>query len=354
LNLPINQKYLKIWFDILTPKQILFFESMIKKLRKKHRVFCTTRQYREVYHLAKLRKMNLIFVGKHGGGEKHEKLKASLNRMNELTKIIKKFSPDVAVSFCSPEAARISYGMGIKHIAFCDAPHAEAVMRLSVPLIDRLLIPWIIPKKEFTKYGISKNKIMSYKAIDASIIIKGKTKKNTLSSFQDLKKKTILIRSYESQASYASDKEDQMVSIIKKISKAYSEYNVVLLGRYSQQIKKLKNHLGKKITILNHVVDSNEMLSRTDVFIGSGGTMTAEAALKGIPTISYNAVPNIVENYLVKKGLINREENPDKIISLINKLLKSKNKFKKKAKIELNKMEDPYFKLIKTIQTITE
>ncbi len=156
---------------------------MIKRLRKKHRVICTSRQYREVNKLAKMRKMNLIFVGRHGGSERSEKLKASLDRMNKLMKIIKKFSPDVAVSFCSPEATRVSFGLGIKHIAFCDSPHAEAVMKISVPLVDRLLIPWIISKKEFLKYGISAEKITSYKAIDASVIIKNKSNNSTLKKF---------------------------------------------------------------------------------------------------------------------------------------------------------------------------
>ena len=109
---------MKIWFDILTPKQILFFEPMIKRLRKKHRVICTSRQYREVNQLAKMRKMNLIFVGRHGGSERSEKLKASLDRMNKLTKIIKKFSPDVVVSFCSPEATRVSFGLRNKTHCF--------------------------------------------------------------------------------------------------------------------------------------------------------------------------------------------------------------------------------------------
>ncbi len=304
--------------------------------------------------MAKIRKMKFNVVGRHGGGEKYEKLKASLNRMNELTKVIMKFSPDITISFCSPEASRISYGLGIKHIAFCDAPHAEAVMKLSIPMVNRLLIPWIIPKTEFTKYGISKNKIIQYRAIDASIILKAKTPNSTLSGLKIPKKKTVLIRPYESEAAYAKVNESEMISIIQKISIASSYYNVVVLGRYYKQIKKLKNVLGKKITILNRVVDSNEILSLTDVFIGSGGTMTAESALKGIPTISYNAVPNLIENYLVKKGLITREENSNKIVSLVSKLLKSnKNKFKKQAKFELSKMEDPYIKLHETIQSIT-
>jgi len=111
----------------------------------------------------------------------------------------------------------------------------------------------------------------------------------------------------------------------------------------------------KKIIVLDHVVDNNEIFSLTDVFIGSGGTMTAEAALRGIPTISYNAIPNIVENYLVKKGLVKREVNPDKIVLLIRKLLNTnRDLIKKKAKSELKTMEDPYFKLVKTIESITQ
>ena len=327
---------------------------MIKKLGKTHKVLCTSRQYREVTRLAKMRKIRLILVGKHGGAEKDSKLKVSLEREVMLSKLIKKYSPNLTISFCSPDAARISYGLGIKHIAFCDSPHAEAVMRLSIPLIDRLLIPWIIPKREFTKYGITQNKIISYKAIDASIIVKNKTR--TFKKVLKLdKKKTLLIRPYESEAAYAPKKEQKMISIIQKISNEFTDHNVLLLARYSSQIKKLKNKLGKKIIVLDHVVDNNEIFSLTDVFIGSGGTMTAEAALRGIPTISYNAIPNIVENYLVKKGLVKREVNPDKIVLLIRKLLNTnRDLIKKKAKSELKTMEDPYFKLVKTIESITQ
>ena len=97
------------------------------------------------------------------GITKYDKLNSSIQRMNHLLDKIIKFAPDLTVSFCSPEASRVSYGMGIKHIAFSDSPHAEAVMRLSVPFVQKLLIPWVIPKKEFVKYGISKKNIIHYK-----------------------------------------------------------------------------------------------------------------------------------------------------------------------------------------------
>ena len=111
-------------------------------------------------------------------------------------------SPDVAVSFCSPEASRVSYGLGIKHIAFSDSPHAEAVMRLSIPLVQKLLIPWIIPKKEFTKFGIDAKDIISYKAIDAASISKRKISRKIKLPFNS-KRKTILIRVEEVQAAYS-------------------------------------------------------------------------------------------------------------------------------------------------------
>lgn len=165
---------MKIWIDILTPKQLLFAESIMEKLSKKHRILCTSRSYEEVSNLAKIRKFSLIYVGKHGGIEKSTKLKASILRMKKLMLIVEKFEPELTISFCSPEAARISFGLGIRHIALYDTPHAEAVMRLTVPLIQKLLIPWVIPKKEFSKYGIDQKNIISYKAINASVIIKRK------------------------------------------------------------------------------------------------------------------------------------------------------------------------------------
>jgi len=167
---------LKIWFDVLTPKQLLFFEPMIKRIKKNNTVLCTSRDYDQVTQLAKIRNLKLVIVGKHGGSKRHDKLNASLRRAKLLSTRIKKFSPDITISFCSPEAARVSYGLGIPHICFSDSPHAENVMRLVVPLVQKLLIPWIIPKKKFTKFGIDQNNIIQYKAIDAATISKRKIK----------------------------------------------------------------------------------------------------------------------------------------------------------------------------------
>ena len=341
---------MKIWIDILTPKQLLFSEPIIEKLGQKHDILCTSRQYNEVTKLAKIRHFDLIFVGKHGGGDKKSKLKASIERIEKLSKKIKNFEPDVVISFGSPEAARISFGLGIKHIMFCDSPHANAVMRLTLPLIQKLLIPYVIPKKEFSKFGINEKDIVQYKAIDAVVTMQRKINQNIISPFKNNNKKNILIRVEEEEASYTS-KSSKIIPIIKKIANDYKDENIIVLGRYTQQIINLQKIMGKKITVIKMSFDGKYLLNDTDVFIGSGGTMTAESALMGIPTISYNAVPNIIENFLVKKSLVKRETNPKKVSNEIKRIFARKNdQNQKRAKKVVKQMEDPIEKLIKIIK----
>ena len=325
---------------------------MIKRIKKNHTLLCTSRDYQQVTQLAKIRGLKLKIIGKHGGTKRHDKLNASLHRSKSLSLRIKQFSPDITVSFCSPEAARVSYGLGISHICFSDSPHATAVMRLVVPLVQKLLIPWIIPKKEFTKFGIDSKDIVSYRAIDAAIIAKRDISKNNKTRSKKNVRKIILVRVEEEYASY-STKRRPAIPIIKEILKNFSNEEIVVMGRYSSQIKHLEQVFGKKIRVLNKVVDSKNLLENTDVFIGSGGTMTAESALLGIPTISYNAVPNIIEAYLVKKKLVIRKTNPKQIANSIEKILRSSNSgIKKRSKKMMNSMEDPYLTLVKTMKSV--
>ena len=325
---------------------------MIKRIKKNHTVLCTSRDYQQVTQLAKIRGLKLIIVGKHGGSKRHDKLNASLHRAKSLSLRIKGFSPDITISFCSPEAARVSYGLDITHICFSDSPHATAVMRLVIPLVQKLLIPWIIPKKEFTKFGINIKDIISYRSIDAAVIARRKISENNKIRSKKNGRKTILVRVEEEYASY-STKKRPAIPIIKEILESFPNEEIIVMGRYASQVRHLQQVFGKKIRVLSKVIDSKILLKKIDVFIGSGGTMTAESAMLGIPTISYNAIPNIIETYLVKKKLIIRKTNPKQIASSIEKILESPNlEIKKRSKKMMNSMEDPYHALVKTMKSV--
>ena len=342
---------MKIWFDILTPKQYLFFEYFIQKLKKQHKILCTTRKYDQVNGIRKFGSINPITIGKHGGKNNVSKLLASLDRSKLLTKKIEKSRPELLISFCSPEASRVAYGLGIPHIAFSDSPHAEAVMKLSLPYVTKLLTPWIIPKQDFKEFGINSKNIIKYRAIDAGVIIKNykKTKQNKLNA-----KKTILIRPEESEAAYII-KKSKTIKIIKKIVENFPNEKKIVLSRYKDQTNELKRVFGTSISILSKPVNGKELLSNVDCFIGSGGTMTAESGLLGIPTISLNAVPNRIEDFLVKKKIIVRSESPDRISREIYQSLNNIHivrKRKENAKKLVVSFDDPYKILLKTIKSL--
>ena len=342
---------MKIWFDILTPKQYLFFEYFIQKLQKQHKILCTSRKYEQVNGIRKFGSINPIIIGKHGGKNNVNKLLASLDRSKLLTKKIEKNDPDLLISFCSPEASRVAFGLGIPHIAFSDSPHANAVMRLALPYATKLLTPWIIPKKDFEGFGIDYKNIINYRTIDAAVIIKNykknKQKKSNL-------RKMILIRPEESEAAYIT-KKSKTVKIIKKIIEKFPDEQKIVLSRYKEQTTQLKKIFGASICLLSKPVSGKELLNNVDCFIGSGGTMTAESGLLGIPTISFNAIPNRIEDFLVKKRIIVRSENPDRISREIYQSLNNPQIIKKRkenARKLVMSFEDPYQVLLKTIRTL--
>ena len=354
---------MKIWFDILTPKQLLFFEPIIQRLKKNYTVLCTSRKYNQVTDLAKIRKQKLVIIGKYGGVKKHDKLDASLSRSKLLVRKISKFLPDITLSSCSPEAARVSYGLGIPHICFSDSPHATAVMKLSLPYANKLLIPWIIPKSDFENMGIEPKNIIQYKTIDAAQITKQKVFLTCGTGINSRKWKTILIRTPEDEAAYSS-KQSDVVDIIKKIEKDFLGCHITVLTRYKKQADLLKKKFSKsaqsKFQIVSKVVDGKKMLLDSDVFVGSGGTMTAESALLGIPTISYNATPNRIEDYLVSKKIVTRCMTPNKVAERITHVFQltsyrdrgHERTRRLRIKKFVNSLEDPYPILLKTMKSV--
>ncbi len=349
----MNPKNLSIWFDVLTPKQLLFFEPMIKRLSENNRVMTTTRDYREATGLAKVRGVRMKVVGKHGGESLLGKLRASAHRIGKLTEIVSRFGPDLTISFCSPEASRVAFGLGIRHVGFGNIPHYAAMMKLSMPMLDKLLVPHHIPKGRFARFGISRSDIVQYDAMDEYVIVKNSSGKPRKLRLCLKKEKTILFRPYEAQAAYASNVSFDTVGAVKTIANKFPDYNVVVLGRYTDQIRDLKRELGSRAVVLDKVVDSESIFAITDMFVGSGGTMTTEAVMRGIPTVSYEGIPNADEKYLVRKGLLRRCSDYRKIPQAINSTLaEDANARIVRVKKFLDTMENPYDKLVDVIRLL--
>ncbi len=145
---------MKVWIDVLTPKHALFFEPLYRDLaRDGHQLLLTTRTYREAQEAIELKRLRFHVVGEHGGASRYGKLLASGRRVVKLAQLIETWRPDTAVSFSSPEAARVAFGLGVPHVAVNDSPHSWLVARLSIPLSRYVCSPWIIRREVWLSFG---------------------------------------------------------------------------------------------------------------------------------------------------------------------------------------------------------
>lgn len=319
----------------------MFFRHAATLLRNSgHEVLCTSRQYREAVELARIKKLDLVIVGSHGGADRYDKLRQSASRTLELAEVVKRFGPDVAITFSSPEGARVAYGLGIRHIGFNDSPHAQAVARLTVPLMSRLLCPWVIPYSAWTGYGIAKKNIVRYRALDPAAWLKHEE-----TSEVEHGKKTILLRLEESKASYIADRKLGTAKMIDDfVNEMWQSASIVVLCRYQDQIAEVQARYGSRVQVLKDVVDGTALVKSSQLFVGAGGTMTAEAALLGKPTISIAPLQFYVEKYLLKSGLVKRAANSKALVKLGKKMISDeryRQVQKKRAARILAGMEDP-------------
>jgi uncharacterized protein len=345
----------------------MFFKSFVDRLKEDdHEILCTGREYREAKELAKIKKLDIQTIGKHGGDNKFEKLNTSTERAFLLSSLINSFKPDLTVSFSSPEASRVAFGLGVRHYIFNDSPHATAVAKLTVPLADRLFCPWVIPLREWTKLGLEKDRITQYKALDPIVWIKKEVQYNSrqeISKMQkqlkiDNAKKTVLIRPEEIKASYITDKNvKSSIGLIDEIVKKFSdEYNILILARYLDQVDFYKYRFEKMngTKIIENVTNGNLLLKLADLFIGAGGTMSAEAALMGKPVISITPINFYVEKYLIKMGLIKKVKNSSTLTKYIKTILSHRGMVKNKHTINMNSnpinLQDRSLKIISEME----
>ena len=344
---------MRAWVEILTPKQVLFFKPIIDDLESAGaEVLATSSRYREVGPLAERAGIDLKYVGERGSKGPEEQLLAATRRQAEMIPIIKEFRPGVAVSIASGVCARVAFGLGIKHVAVNDSPHSEVAGRLSIPLSYHLLCPWVIPFAAWRKFGLERRQVTTYRALDAAAWLKRKPLKGPVPDLNP-RKKTITVRVQESDAPYLSGADMSWTdTLLRSLINSFPDSNLVALCRYDYQVEEVRSKFGSKCIVPDDVVGGHDLLAKSDLFVGMGGTMNAEAALMGVPTISAFQGSLYTDGYLESVGLLSKARTPSALVTYARRFLGNsfKASFGKKAKRILDSMEDPVQKIASFVE----
>jgi hypothetical protein len=161
-------------------------------------------------------------------------------------------------------------------------------------------------------------------------------------------KKTITVRVQESDAPYLARADMTWTDrVLGALLDAFPDTNLVALCRYDFQVEEIRVKFGARCVVPDDVVSGHDLLSMTDLFVGMGGTMNAEAALMGVPTISAFQGSLYTDRYLETEGLLARALTAQALVARAKRCLSDgfRDGYSKKAKRVLGSMEDPVPKI---------
>ena len=340
--------------DILTPKQALLFTKVSEKLKEKGcKTLFVSRKYVELTNVFRLSRIKPVVIGEHGGEDLHSKLLSSLKRTIILSKIMEDFSPDLVLSFSSPEAARAAFGLKIPHFSVNDSPHSVYVAKLTIPLSQKLLTPKVVGKKAWVKYGIDADDIIVYNSLDPVAWLRDFVpNKKVLRKYGLPEGEYIVYRPEEYRASYLSGNR-LTVEIVSKVfshEEKLKEVKLVIVPRYEKEMYWKFFRDSNNVVILDHGEDTRSILFYSKCFIGAGGTMNAEAALMGVPAASLYPSSTIIERFLIKKGLLVKFREENSLRRWLRKIVSTEfdEYARRKSLMRLRKMQDPAEKIVET------
>ncbi len=342
-----------IWFDLVTPKSVLFFIPIIKEIEKRGRkVLITAREgdgYSEVVELLRLYNMEFVNRGEFGGADLKDKLHASIERQKALMEFVTIYDIDRLVCLCSVDANRVAFGLGIPVINFYDIPLSDyetnfkkalPQARLTLPLSSKVFKPFVVPDEIFLRFSLDEEQIFDYNFIDPLIWLKDfkpdfEYVKKILKPYNlDLSKKLIIIREEEYKSSYVDKKYPILYEALEEIYKT-TDSNIVIIPRYESSYLKKEFPFA---TVLEEKIVIQHLLAYADLFIGGGGTLNTEACYFNTPTISTRSFICHYDKYQIDNNLMYWVSTQENLMDKVYELLAVKKETKKNAfdKMELN------------------
>lgn len=318
-----------IWFDLVTPKSVMFFRPFINKIKDRGRtVLVTAREgegYKEVVDLLNLYRIEFVNRGFFGGANLGDKLKASIHRQLALMEYIEKCNITKLVCLCSVDANRVAFGLGIPIINFYDIPLSDHTSdfrkalpqaRLTLPLSTKAFRPYMVPQNIFERFSLEPDQIYSYNFLD--VVAWLHDFKPDIKFFNDflisrgldVRKKTVVVREEEFKASYVAKKYPMLYDGLKLI-KDTMDVNIILIPRYEAEALKL---LVPYATVLEEKMVIQHLLAYADLFIGGGGTLNSEACYFGTPVISTRSFISHYDKLLIDSGLMEKADTAEELL----------------------------------------
>ena len=169
------------------------------------------------------------------------------------------------------------------------------------------MVPEFLDIKKIKKQWASEEKIIKYPGAKEGVYLWAYEPINSNDSDNGKNKKSIFIRPEPWTAQYYKGECNFIDELLIGIK---DRYKIILLPRGKVQEAHYRQDKFSGIIVPEKSISLSEIMKNCDLFIGAGGTMTREAAVLGIPTISiYQEELLDVDRHLINRGFMTHKRN---------------------------------------------
>jgi uncharacterized protein len=299
---------LRIWIDLANSPHPLLFAPVMRRLEEKgHEVLVTVRDNAQTAELALARWPASMVVGRESPANPAAKAATLTRRAFALARWARARRPHVAVSHNSYSQIVAARMLGVPVVTAADFEHQPA-NHLAFRLATCVLMPQALLGTNVSRQGATRAKIVFYPGLKEELYIGDFQPDAEILDKLDVDRlgddPVVVTRTPPTRAIYHRFKNPLFNEILLRLD-CQPNVRLVVLARHAEQREAMTTLDLRNAVIPAAAVDSRSLMYAADLVLGAGGTMTREAALLGVPTLSvYGGSQPAVDRLLEERGLL--------------------------------------------------
>ena len=297
---------MRIWIDITNTPHVNVLMPIIRHLEKDHELFFTARDFSETLPLLEKNGITPIVYGNYKGKSRVKKVMGLLGRMWTLLFKLPKF--DLALSLGGNYTSAIAFLRRKKSIVFSD--NDISFKFFSFALGSYFIFPYYFKYQGVQKkYRIKDSQIKTFDGFKEDIYI---ADFEPDPSFPDQLpfKDFITIRPENLKASYVPK---DSTTIVPQLFEVFKDRNILFLPRYEEEKKYAEGY--PNVWYPDGPLPGLDVCYHTRAMLTGAGTFAREAALLGVPAVSFFPSPVFlsVDEAMQELGIEFKSRDPEAI-----------------------------------------